>query len=206
VGIFQTGSNLDGDAVADANALKAALHRGSYDVALLSLKSPSDLARLQKSLRTLPVTAMIEQDYYARLWQLVPKVAFYMASIFLVIIGGGALAATTQSVYAAVEVRAREIVILRAIGFDSVAVSISVVLEAVLVACLGAMIGTGIVWLWVQDYPYNGGVEGGVFRVTVTWGLLLIALSWAVVVALAGASMPCLKAGRGTVVEAIREL
>ena len=75
-----------------------------------------------------------------------------------------------------------------------------------LVACLGAAIGTGIVWLWVEDYPYNGGIEGGVFPVTVTWGLLLIALSWAVVVALAGAAMPCLKAGRGTVVEAMRDL
>ena len=37
-------------------------------------------------------------------------------------------------------------------------------------------------------------------------GLLLIAWGWAVVVALAGAMMPCVKAGRGTVVEAMREL
>jgi putative ABC transport system permease protein len=206
VGVFQTDNNLDGDAVADADALKAALRRRSYDVALASVESQSDLGRVQKALRTLPVTAMTEQDYYARLWQLVPKLALYTAYTFLLIIGGGALAATTQSVYAAVEARAREIVILRAIGFDGVAVSISVVLETALVACLGAVIGTGIVWLWVEDYPYNGGIEGGVFRVTVTWGLLLVALSWAVVVALAGAAMPCLKAGRGTVVEAMRDL
>jgi putative ABC transport system permease protein len=206
VGIFQTGSNLEGDAVADADALKAALHRASYDVALLSLKSPSDLGRLQKSLRTLPVVAMREQDYYAKLWQGVPKVPFYIASALLMIIGGGALAATTHGVYAAVEARSREIVILRAIGFDSIAVSISVVLETVLVASLGAVIGTAIVWLWVEGYPYNGGVEGGVFRVAMTWGMLLIALSWATVVALAGAVLPCLKAGRGTVVEAMRDL
>jgi len=206
VGTFQARNNLDGDAVADADALKAALHRGSYDVALLSLKSPPDLGRLQKSLRSLSVVAIREQDYYAGLWQIVPKVAFYMAATFLLIIGGGALAATTHSVYAAVEARAREIVILRAIGFDRVAISISVVLETLLVACLGATIGTGIVWLWVEGYPYNGGIEGGVFPVTVTWSLLLVALSWAVVVALAGAAMPCLKAGRGTVVEAMRDL
>ena len=206
VGIFQTSDNQDGHAVADADSVKAALHRGSYDVALLSLKAPSDLSRLQKSLLTLPVVAMREHDYYARLWQLVPKLALYTAYTLLVIIGGGALAATTHSVYAAVEARAREIVILRAIGFDSVVISISVVLEAVLLACLGAAIGTGIVWLWVEGYPYNGGIGGGVFPITVTWGLLLIALSWAVVVALTGAAMPCLKAGRGTVVEAMREL
>jgi putative ABC transport system permease protein len=206
VGIFQTGNNLEGDAVADADALKAALHRGSYDVALVALKSSSDLGRLQTSLRTLPVVAMREQDYYARLWQIVPKLALYTAYTLLVIIGGGALAATTHSVYAAVEVRAREIVILRAIGFDSAAISVSVVVETVLVASLGAVFGTGIVWLWVEGYPYNGGMEGGVFRVTTSWGLLLVALSWAVLVALAGAAMPCLKAGRGTVVEAMREL
>jgi len=206
VGIFRTGNNLEGDAVADAAILKAALHRGSYDVALVALKSPSDLGRLQNSLRSLPVVAMREQDYYARLWRDLPKVPLYIAYAFLVIIGGGALAATTHSVYAAVEARAREIVLLRAIGFDSAAIAASVMLETVLVACLGAIIGTGIVRLWVQDYSYNGGVEGGVFPVIVTWDALLVALSWAVVVAVVGASMPCLKASRGTVVEAMRAL
>jgi ABC-type antimicrobial peptide transport system permease subunit len=149
---------------------------------------------------------MPEREYYAGLWRLVPKVAFYVACTLLLIIGGGALAATTHCVYAAVEARAREIVILRAIGFGSAAIAASLLLETVLVACSGAGIGTFIVRLWVEDYPYNGGIEGGVFRITMTWEMLFIALGWAVVVALAGAAMPCLKAGRGTVADAMRDL
>lgn len=206
VGIFQGGGNLDGDLIGDAGVLKAALHRETYDIALLSLTSAEALPQLQAALRSLPVTAMPEREYYAGLWQLVPKVAFYVACTLLLIIGGGALAATTHCVYAAVEARAREIVILRAIGFDSVAIGASLLLETVLVACLGAAIGTFIVRLWVEGYPYNGGIEGGVFRITMTWDLLFIALGWAVVVALAGAAMPCLKAGRGTVAEAMRDM
>lgn len=206
VGIFHTGGNLDGDLIGDAGSIKAALHRGSYDVAVLSLASPDGLARLRAGLRGLPVTAVPEPDYYAGLWQQVPKLAFYTAVVLLLIIGGGALASTTHCVYAAIASRGREIVILRAIGFDSVAISASLLLETVLVAGLGACVGTGIVWLWVEGYPYNGGIEGGIFRITMTWTSLLIALSWAAVVALAGGVMPCLKAGRSTVAEAMREL
>lgn len=206
VGIFQGGGNLDGDLIADADTLKAVLHRESYNVALLSLSPDQDLSRLQKALRPLPLIAVREQDYYARLWTSVPKLAFYTALVLLVIIGGGALAATTHCVYAAIESRAREIVILRALGFDSLAISASLMLETVLVASLGATVGTAIVWLWVEGYPYNGGIEGGVFRITMRWGLLLVALSWAVVVAVIAAALPCLKASRGAVAEAMRQL
>ena len=207
VGIFQTGNNLDGDAVADADALKAGLHRLSYDVALLSLKSPSDLGRLQKSLRTLPVMAIREKDYYARLWQVGPKLAFYTACTLLLIIGGGALAATTHSVYAAVEARAREIVILRAIGFDRVAIAASVMLETMLVAWPGRgcrhrhrlVVGRGLSVQWRdrrRGFPRHHDLGPAADRPELgrcgRIGGRRDGHAW--------------KSGRGTVVEAMREL
>jgi putative ABC transport system permease protein len=206
VGIFRTGGNLDGDVVGDARVLKAAARRLTYDSVLLSLKSPSDLEKLQQALRALPIAAMPERHYYALLWHFVPKVAFYVAATLLFIIGGGALAATSQSVYAAVSSRKREIVILRAVGFDGYSVAVAVILETILLAWLGALIGAGIVWLWVEGYPYNGGLEGGVFRITVTSPLVLMALGWAIVVAVLGAVLPSVKAARGTVTDAMRDL
>jgi ABC-type antimicrobial peptide transport system permease subunit len=79
-------------------------------------------------------------------------------------------------------------------------------MEAVLLACLGALIGVGIDWLWLQGYPYNGGVEGGVFPILVTPRMAALALGWAIVIGIWGALMPSLKVARGTVVEAMREL
>jgi len=206
VGIFETGNTLDGDVVADAGALKAARHRDSYDTALLALETPDSLEGLQKSLRSLPVKLMRETDYYAELWSQVSSFPYYMAYALLLIMGSGALSGTIHTVYAATSARANEIVILRAIGFNGALVAASVVVEAVLLACLGALIGVGIDWLWLDGYPYNGGVEGGVFPIQVTPQIAALAVGWAIVIGVWGAVMPSLKVARGTVVEAMRDL
>lgn len=206
VGVFETGHTLDGDVVADAGTLKAAMQRESYDVVLLALKSPDALNGVQKALRSLPVRVVRETDYYAQLWSQIPNVPYYMAYTLLVIMGAGALSGTVHTVYAATRARANEIVILRAIGFNGAVVAASVVVEAVLLACLGALIGAGIDWLWLTGYPYNGGIEGGVFPIQMRPHIVALALSWAVVIGAWGAVMPSLKVARGTVVEAMRDL
>jgi len=206
VGVFETDHTLDGDVVADGGAVKDAKKRHDYDIMLLALKSPDALAGLQKALRSLPVSVVRETDYYAQLWSLVPNTALYTAVVLLIIMGAGALSGTVHTVYAATSARANEIVILRAIGFNGAIVAASVVVEAVLLACLGALIGVGIDWLWLTGYPYNGGMEGGVFPMCVSPHGMVLALSWAVVIGAWGAVMPSLKVARGTVVDAMRDL
>jgi putative ABC transport system permease protein len=206
VGVFETGYTLDGDVVADAGAVKAVLQRKSYDVVLVALSAPDALEKLRNALRSLPVTVMRETDYYTQLWSRVPNTAYYVAAALLLIMGMGALSGTVHTVYAATSARANEIVILRAIGFNGALVAASVVVEAVLLACLGALIGAGIDWLWLTGYPYNGGWEGGVFPIYVTPHLVMLALSWAIVIGIWGAIMPSLKVARGTVVDAMRNL
>ena len=206
VGVFETGHTLDGDVVADAGTLKAAMQRESYDAVLLALKSPDALNRVQKALRSLPVTVVRETDYYAQLWSQVPNTAYYMAFALLLITGMGALSGTVHTVYAATSARANEIVILRAIGFNGALVAASVVTEAVLLACLGALIGAGIDWLWLAGYPYNGGMEAGVFLIRMTPHIVAAALIWAIVIGVWGAVMPSIKVARGTVVQAMRDL
>jgi len=206
VGVFQTGNTLDGDVVVDVTALKTARQAASYDVVLVGLKSPDTLQGLQNALRSLPITVMAETDYYRQLWTQVPSVPYFFAYALLLLMGSGALSGTVHTVYAATSARAHEIVILRAIGFHGGLVAVSVVVEAVLLACLGALIGVGVDWLWLQNYPYNGGVEGGVFRIQVTPYMAALALSWAVVIGIWGALMPSFKVARGTVVEAMRDL
>ena len=206
VGVFETGHTLDGDVIADAGAVKAVLQRKSYDVVLVGLSAADTLDELQNALRSLPVTVMRETDYYTRLWSQVPNTAYYVAIALLVIMGMGALSGTVHTVYAATSVRASEIVVLRAIGFNGVLVAASVVVEAVALACIGALIGAGIDWLWLTGYPYNGGWEGGVFPIYVTPPIVALALGWAIVIGVWGAMMPSLKVARGTVVDAMRNL
>ena len=206
VGIFEARNTLDSDVVVDAAALKDATRRPGYDVVLLGLKSPNALKGLQDALRSLPITVIAETDYYQQLWSGVPSVPYFIAYALLLLMGGGALSGTVHTVYAATSARAHEIVILRAIGFNGALVAASVVVEAVLLACLGALIGVGADWLWLQGYPYNGGVEGGVFPILVTPHMAGLALGWAIVIGIWGALMPSLKVARGTVVEALGDL
>ena len=205
VGVFETANTLDGDVVADAGALKAARQR-DYDLVRLALRSPDALEDVRKSLRALPVKVVRETDYYVQLWSQVPDTPYFVAGMLLLLMGGGALSGTVHTVYAATSARANEIVVLRAIGFHGAVVAASVVTEAVLLACLGALTGVAIDWLWLEGYPYNGGMEGGVFAIHVTPHVVLLALAWAVVIGVWGAMMPSRKVARGTVVEAMRDL
>jgi putative ABC transport system permease protein len=205
-GIFETGNTLDGDVVADAGALMAARQHCGYDLVRLALTSPDGLEDVRKSLRGLPVKVVREADYYAQLWSQVPDTPYFVAGMLLLLMGGGALSGTVHTVYAATSARANEIVVLRAIGFHGAVVAASVVTEAVLLACLGALIGVAIDWLWLEGYPYNAGVEGGVFAIHVTPHVVMLALAWAVVIGVWGAMMPSLKVARGTVVEAMWDL
>jgi putative ABC transport system permease protein len=207
VGMYETGGTLDGDLIVDAPLLMRALNRNSYDSVLVRLSSGDVFPAFQQATtRAGAARVLREPDYYRQLWQQVPSTGFVVAYGLGLLIGMGALSGTMHTMHNAVASRAKEIVLLRAIGFDARAVAASVVVEAVALAMLGALIGAGIDWLWLDGYAYNGGIDGGVFKVAMTARLLLIALAWAAVIALLGAQMPARQAARGTVAEALRDL
>jgi hypothetical protein len=58
------------------------------------------------------------------------------------------------------------------------------VLEGVLLALSGALAGVAAVWLWRDGYLWDAAMT--VFRDTVDLHLLLVALTWALVIALCG--------------------
>src|SRR5262249_6143173 len=79
--------------------------------------------------------------------------------------------------------RTREIATLRVLGFGSMSVAISVLLEAVLLALVGAALGTLAAWL-----AFDGRVvySGTVFRFDVSVMLVALGLAWGVAIALLG--------------------
>jgi putative ABC transport system permease protein len=119
----------------------------------------------------------------------------------------GALFGALNTMYSAVSARTQEIGTLRAIGFGSGAVVISVLIEALLLALIGALIGAGLAWLF-----FNGNVVstlGGsftqvVFRLTVSPGLILLGIIWAFFIGLVGGLFPAVRAARLPVATALR--
>jgi len=73
-----------------------------------------------------------------------------------------------------------------------------------LFAGIGAILGTAIDWLWLNEYPPMAAYGG--FRTRVTPHLLGVALGWALVTALVGAIVPAVQEARLEVVDALGRL
>jgi ABC-type lipoprotein release transport system permease subunit len=208
VGTFTTGGWWDGYLVGDAAVVKAHAETTSADsIVLVKLTSPEAFSAFHAAaVGRLPpsVVAERETDYYASFWQSLPKSVLYVAFILSSLIAAGTIAGLTQIMHSSLEERRREIATLRILGFDGVAVAASVVLEGLLLALLGAVTATAVVWLWLDGRLYNGAWD--VFRITVNLHLLLVAIGWSAAIALIGTLPLAYRAMRQGEWEALQEL
>jgi putative ABC transport system permease protein len=207
VGTFTTGGWWDGYLIGDVGALRPYGKHPSGSIVLVRLVSPNDFEAFRRTVaRRIPPSIIMEResDYYAEVWQSAPRILFYCAYLISGLIAAGAFAGTVQIMHGALEERNRETATLRALGFDSRAVAASVVLEAVLLALLGALIGAALVWLWRDGFLYNAAWD--VFRVTVDLYLVLMAMAWALTIALAGTLPLAIRTVRESEIHALQNL
>jgi putative ABC transport system permease protein len=121
----------------------------------------------------------------------------------------GAIFSALNTMYSAVSARLKEIATLRAIGFGSTAMIISVLAEALLLALIGGAIGAALAWLFFNGYTVStsgGSAAGGqlVFELSVNPGLIALGVAWACVIGLVGGLFPAVRAARLPVATALR--
>ena len=81
--------------------------------------------------------AQYNKDQFGQLTTLVDFVAYFIGAVM----GSGAVFGALNSLYASVDARRREIATLRAIGFGSGPIIISVLVEGIVLALPGALLG-----------------------------------------------------------------
>ena len=148
------------------------------------------------------MTVTRHSDWYQKIADQSTTGLIIIAYIVGVVMAIGALFGCLNTMYAAVAARGREIATLRALGFAAFPVSVSVILETVTLAVVGALIGAAIAW-----FLYDGKRDAfgnTVFFLTVSPRLVVLGVIWAVVVALLGGLAPSIRAARRPVVEALR--
>lgn len=207
VGGFATGDWWDGYLVGDIATIQAAAKDTRDSAVLVKLKSPDAFAAFRQATQPrLPPDVIVERetDHYAGVWRSVPNNVYYITYLLAALIAAGVMAATTHTMQVTADGKAAETACLRMLGFDARAIAIALVLEALLLAALGAAAGTFGVWLWLDGFLYNG--AGNIFRVVVNLHLLLVALGWGLVIALFGVARPALRIARQTPIEALREV
>jgi putative ABC transport system permease protein len=205
VGVFTSGDILEGQLVGDTETLLTATHKANYNTVLVRLASPDSLAKLKSALTTNPtlsVDVIRHSDWYARI---ASQSTFGLALLGYVVgtvMAIGALFGCLNTMYSAVSTRGREIATLRALGYGAFPVAVSVILEAMVLAVLGALIGAAVAWAL-----YDGKQDlfgNSVFHLSVSPAQIRLGVIWAVAVALLGGLFPSIRAARRPVVEALR--
>ncbi len=215
VGIFDGGGTVaDSELWCDVRVLSPAYRRGnSYQSVYVRLESPQAFDRLARALTTDPrlnVKVLHESDYYAdqsvAVYTIIRTVGFMIAGLM----GIGAVFAAVNSMYSAVASRTREIATLRALGFGAKAVVVSVLAESMALAVTGGVAGAAIAFVGFNGYETSTinwqSFSQVAFAFTVTPGLLVRGVVYAVVIGFIGGLLPAIRAARLPVVVALREL
>jgi len=215
VGHFQDrGSVAESEIWTDATVLQGAYNRGtSFQSVRARLTSPLALQAFKDGLTAVPrlnVRVFTERQYYEEQSRSLVLLVSSVGLVIAVLMGLGAVFAALNTMYSAVATRTREIATLRALGFGSAPVVVSVLVEATLLGLVGGVIGMAIAYL-----AFNGlrastmnfsSFSQITFAFTVTPALLVQGLVYALALGLLGGLLPSLRAARLPVIIGLREL
>jgi putative ABC transport system permease protein len=213
-GVFASGDALESEIWADAAVVADTYRRGSSRASVtVRLADPKDFAAFKTALETNPqlkVDVSTTLDYFSKQSEGMTKVIRVVGIVVGSIMGIGAMFGALNTMFAAVAARAREIATLRAIGFDGLPVVVAVMLETMLLALLGGVIGGVAAWAIFNGYQAStlaGGAVGKLnFELRVTPELLWTGLKWALAIGFVGGLFPAVRAARMPVTAALREL
>jgi ABC-type lipoprotein release transport system permease subunit len=176
------------------------------------LRDPSRFPALKQQLEHDPrlnVQARTEREWYTEQSQLLATVIRVGGVLITLIMAVGAIFGAMNTMYAAVGQRTREIAVLLTLGFSRAAIMISFLIESVLLALFGGLLGCLIA------LPINGITTSTTnwssfsevafaFRVTATG--MLVGLIFAAVMGLVGGFLPALRASRQPLARALRAM
>ncbi len=215
VGVFDAGGGVSETEIwVDARVLQGVYNRGnSYQTVLARLESSESFDTFRDWLVTNPqlnVQVRRETEYYAQqsraLSGLIRGVGFGIAALM----GIGAVFGAILTMYTAVSTRSREIATLRALGFNTASVIVSVLVESLALGAIGGVIGGLGAYFGFNGYQTSTinfqTFSQVAFAFRVTPELLVTGLAYALLMGLVGGLLPALRAASLPIPSALREL
>jgi putative ABC transport system permease protein len=215
VGVFEAdGGVAESEVWADARTLQGAYQRGnSYQIVLAQLENSGSYDGFKNWLTSNPqldVQIRKENEYYEgqsrAMTTLIGTIGYGIAALM----GIGAIFGAILTMYTAVASRSREIATLRALGFNTLSVVISVLGESLALGALGGVIGGAAAYLAFNGYQaatMNWQTFSQVaFAFRVTPELLVTGLVYSLAMGLVGGLLPAIRAARQPISSALREL
>jgi putative ABC transport system permease protein len=215
VGIFEAKGGLSESEIwCDVGVLQPAYRRGeTFQSVYAKLDSAEAFTQFKDTLTADPrldVKVIREVDYYADQSRLLYNIISGLGSIIAILMAIGAVFGALNTMYSAVASRTREIATLRALGFRSGPVVLSVLAESLFLSLLGGAIGAAVAYFGFNGYQAStlnwASFSQVAFAFTVTPRLLIQGVVYALLMGLIGGLFPAIRAARLPVATALREL
>ena len=214
VGIFSSNGNVhESEIWADLAAAQGLFRRGaSASSMIVRLNSPDsfdEVGLFVESYPNLELKVQSESDFYenqssgADLIKVFGQVVGYIMAI-------GAVFAALNTMYSAVSTRLVEIGTLRALGFKGTTVLLALLIEALLLATIGGLLGGAIAYLLFNGYTVStlagASFSQTAFAFAVTGEIIQQGLTLALFVGFIGGVFPAWNAARRDITEALRSI
>jgi putative ABC transport system permease protein len=212
VGLFESeGAAFESEVWGDYNTFTAIFQRTGSNSLVLRMKDPATIPELDRFIRAQPqmqLQALPEQKYYADQAGPLSRVLQGLANFVALVMGIGAVFGAINTMYAIVASRTREIGTLRALGFSRRSILFSFLVESVILALVGGVIGC------LLAFPMNGfstatgqtqSFSEIAFAFRITSGIVVTGLAFAVVMGVLGGLLPALRGARLPITSALRE-
>jgi putative ABC transport system permease protein len=215
VGIFDAGgSAFDSEIWGDAHLIGPAYNRPDtfFQSITVHLASPHSLQQVRDALTSDPrlnVDVTREVDYYSKQSTRLTTLITVLGGLVAAIMAIGAVFGALNTMYSAIAERGREIATMRAIGFGGPSVVFSFVIEALLIAFVGGLIGC------IAVLPLNGLTTGAMnlqtfshlaFAFKITPELLMKGILFALAMGVVGGLLPAIRAAVQPIATALRSL
>jgi putative ABC transport system permease protein len=212
------GAHADGGSVAeseiwgDVAVLQNFFHRGTtYQSIRVRLESPGAMRQFTDAMGLDPrMNARVfpERRFLAAQSRTLVNVATAIGTAIGLLMGLGAVVAALNAMYSAVTARTREIATLRALGFGSGTVIVSLLAESLFIGAAGGLIGAAVAYLvfdGMRASTINFSTYSQVaFAFNVTPALLAQGVLYALVLGLLSGLPPGLRAARMPLMDGLR--
>ena len=213
-GVFASGDALESEIWGDSNIVAETYERGSSrNSVTVRLADPKGFAAFKTALEANPqlkIDASTTLDFFSKQSEGTAKAITAIGIVVGAIMAIGAMFGALNTMFAAVAARAREIATLRAIGFAGLPVVVAILIETMLLALAGGVLGGALAWLIFNGYGASTMAAGSVgklsFELHVTAGVLWQGLKWALAIGFIGGLFPAVRAATMPVTAALREL
>tara|TARA_Y100000590_G_scaffold70886_1_gene77690 strand:+ start:3593 stop:4771 length:1179 start_codon:yes stop_codon:yes gene_type:complete len=215
VGIFSTGGDVhESEIWADLTVTQGVFRReNSASIAIVQMENKAIISDFAASLELDPrldLKVQGEADFYSKQSSGASGVIQTFGYVVAIIMAIGSVFAALNTMYTAVSTRLVEIGTLRAVGFQGGAVLFALMIESMLLALTGGLLGAGLSYLIFNGYTVSTLASGSftqtAFDFAVTGDIVGQGLMLALIVGFLGGVLPARRAATQDITEALRAI